>query len=106
MKNRTFSPSQRTASNAVVKDVATIQRELKQRKLRDGVSDGQSPSAIAFNPGPFPLDALNETMRAIAVETAEVHQIPIELTAIAALATLSGALGTSREVTGAVNGKR
>ena len=54
---------------------------------------------------PYPLHALNVTMRAIAEATAEVHQIPIELPAMAAVATMAGALGKSCELVGAVNGK-
>lgn len=59
----------------------------------------------AMQPGPFPVGALNATMRAIAEETATVHDIPIELPAMATVGTMAGALGKSRELVGAVNGR-
>ena len=54
---------------------------------------------------PFPIHALDPIMRAIVEEVARVHQIPIELPAMAAIATVSGALGKSFTLTDAVNGK-
>lgn len=69
--------------------------------------EGINLQAMAGEPKrePFPLHTLNVTMRAIAEATAEVHQIPIELPAMAAVATMAGALGKSCELVGAVNGK-
>lgn len=60
----------------------------------------------AYHPSvPFPIHALNPLMRDIVKETARVHQIPIELPAMAAIATVSGALGKAFILTDAVNGK-
>ncbi|HYV26816.1 MAG TPA: DUF3987 domain-containing protein, partial [Candidatus Eisenbacteria bacterium] len=58
-----------------------------------------------FLPGPFPIDALNDTQRRIAEAVASVHQLPIELAAIPALATTAAALGKGWKLTGAVNGR-
>ncbi len=55
--------------------------------------------------GPFPLDALPDVMRRVAESLADVHQISVELPGMAALATLSGAIGKSVTVSGAVNGR-
>lgn len=55
--------------------------------------------------GPFPIDALPDVMRRVAESLADVHQISVELPAMAALATLSGSIGKSVTVTGAVNGR-
>lgn len=92
---------------------------VKSRIYKPGVRESDSehssngaeqPDATAerndeLTAKPFPLHVLNDTMRAIAEEAANVHQIPIELPAMAAVATMSGALGKSRELIGAVNGK-
>jgi len=58
-----------------------------------------------LEPGTFPLDALPEGMRTVAASLADVHQIDVALPAMAALATLSGAIGKSVTVSGAVNGR-
>jgi len=63
------------------------------------------PEHDEHEPGPFPLEALPETMRRIAVSVADVNQIDVALPGMAALATLSGAVGKSVRVSGAVNGK-
>ena len=55
--------------------------------------------------GPFPIDALPPVMRDIAESLAEVHQIDVALPGMAAVATLSGAIGKSVKVTGAANGR-
>lgn len=55
--------------------------------------------------GPFPIDALPPVMRRVAESLADVHQISVELPAMAALATLSGSIGKSVTVSDAVNGR-
>ena len=54
---------------------------------------------------PFPLDALNETQRRIVESVADVHQLPIELAALPALAVTAAALGKTWKLAGAVNGR-
>ncbi len=58
-----------------------------------------------LEPGAFPLDALPDAMRTVAESLADVHQIDVALPAMATLATLSGAIGKSVTVSGAVNGR-
>ncbi|MGH6830740.1 MAG: DUF3987 domain-containing protein, partial [Methylocella sp.] len=58
-----------------------------------------------LQPGPFPIDALNETQKRIAEAVANVHQLPIELAAMPALAVTGAALGKTWKLTGAVNGR-
>ena len=55
--------------------------------------------------GKFPLDALPEPMNKLAQSLADVHQIDVALPGMAALATLSGAIGKSVTVNGATNGQ-
>ncbi len=58
-----------------------------------------------FEPGPFPIDALNPVQRQIAWETADVHQIDPALPGMATIATLAAAVGKGHVVQGAVNGR-
>jgi len=58
-----------------------------------------------LEPGEFPLDALPGAMRTLAASLSDVHQIDVALPAMASLATLSGAIGKSVTVSGAVNGR-
>jgi hypothetical protein len=58
-----------------------------------------------FNPGPFPIDAMNETQKRIVESVANVYQLPIELAAMPALAVIGAALGKAWKLTGAVNGR-
>jgi hypothetical protein len=109
---RTYKPGGAGAS--------TPQHATKETNHGDSTNGAENKQAQPFNgaghpddeaehepmkPGAFPLDALNDTMRAIAEEMANVHQIPIELPAMAAVGTMSGALGKSRQLIDAVNGK-
>jgi len=72
---------------------------------REESSDDTSEPHAEIDPGPFPVDALSQPMRQLVEEVADVHQVPVELPASAGLATLSGAMGKSFKLTGAVNGK-
>lgn len=58
-----------------------------------------------LQPGPFPIDALNDTQRRIVEAVANVHQLPMELVAMPALATTAAAMGKGWKLTGAVNGR-
>ena len=53
---------------------------------------------------PFPVDALSPAVRKIVEAVADVYGVPVELPAACALGFLSGALGKSYVLTGAVNG--
>lgn len=53
----------------------------------------------------FPIECLPSIMRAIVKDIVRVYKVAAELPAIAALATLSGAIGKHAIVTGAVNGR-
>ena len=55
-------------------------------------------------PGKFPIGALNPVTREIAEQAADVHCIPVSVTALTTLATISGAIGKSVQVVDAVNG--
>ena len=66
----------------------------------DGRMREQAP-----DPGPFPVDALSASMRAIAEELAIVHSVPVELPGMCALGTVSGSLGLAFMLEGAVLGK-
>lgn len=66
-------------------------------------SDVAAKSLIT--PGPFPVEDLNPVQRAVAEETAQVHQIDVALPAMAALATVAGAIGKGHVIQGAVNGR-
>jgi hypothetical protein len=63
------------------------------------------PEHDELEPGAFPVDALPEKMRRIAESLADVHQIDVALPGMAALATLSGAIGKSVTIMGATNGR-
>jgi hypothetical protein len=65
----------------------------------------QLDNSELIEPGEFPLDALPGAMRTLAASLSDVHQIDVALPAMAALATLSGAIGKSVTVSGAVNGR-
>lgn len=56
-------------------------------------------------PGEFPLHALSPTMRAISEDLANVHRVPVQLPAMCAVGIVSGALGNTFTLTGAVDGK-
>ena len=58
-----------------------------------------------FQPGPFPLDVMTETQKQIVSAVAEVHQIPVELAAMPALAVTAASLGKAWQLEGAVNGR-
>jgi len=73
--------------------------------------DSEQPSAPEKSdqtpePGEFPLDALNPTMRTIVEESAETYQIDPALPAMAGVATLAGTIGKRLVVTGATSGRR
>jgi len=53
---------------------------------------------------PFPVDVLPPALRELAEQSAEVFQVPVELPAMIALGTLSGALGKSFDLRGVRNG--
>lgn len=55
-------------------------------------------------PSPFPVEVLPPALRELAEQSAEVFQVPVELPAMIALGTLSGALGKSVELRGVRNG--
>ena len=57
-------------------------------------------------PENFPIAALPDNLRAVAVNMAKVYQTPVCLPAMSALAVLSGATGASVIVTGAYKDKR
>ena len=65
------------------------------------VREDQTPE-----PGEFPLDALNPTMRTIVEESAETYQIDPALPAMAGVAVVGGAIGKRLVVTGATSGRR
>ena len=56
-------------------------------------------------PGEFPLHALSPAMRAISEDLANVHRVPVQLPAMCAVGIVSGALGNTFTLTGAVDGK-
>ena len=58
-----------------------------------------------LDPGEFPLGALSPTMRAMVQDVSDVYQVPLQLPAMCGVAIVSGALGNSYTLTGAVNGK-
>jgi hypothetical protein len=60
--------------------------------------------ASAPEPSPFPVEVLPPALRELAEQSAEVFQVPVELPALIALGTLSGALGKSFEIRGVRNG--
>jgi hypothetical protein len=53
---------------------------------------------------PFPVEVLPPVFRELADQSAEVFQVPVELPAMIALGTLSGALGKSFEIRNVRNG--
>lgn len=55
-------------------------------------------------PLPFPIEVLPPVLRDLAEQSAEVFQVPVELPAMVALGTLSGAMGKSFELQGVRNG--
>ena len=58
-----------------------------------------------LQPGPFPIDALSDTQKRIVEAVANVHQLPIELAAMPAIAVTGAALSKGWKLTGAVNGR-
>lgn len=67
---------------------------------------GRLPSnETDLEPGEFPIHALNPIMRAMAVEVAHVHRVPVQLTAMCAVGIVSGALGNAFTLCGAVDGR-
>ena len=58
-----------------------------------------------LEPGNFPVHALNPVMRAMVENLAHVHRVPVELPAMCAVGIVSGALGNSFTLVGAVDGK-
>jgi hypothetical protein len=71
---------------------------------RNGPMGGALELAIP-EAGPFPADALPPTVRALVEGLADLHQMPIELPGMAALAVVAGACGKGWKLTGAVQGK-
>ena len=63
-----------------------------------------SPPADSLEPGAFPVHALNPAMRAMVEDVARVYRVPVQLAAMTAVATVSGALGNVFKLTGAVDG--
>ena len=78
--------------------------QTKESSLIEAV-EPVNDKADSFDPGDFPIDALSPVMRQIAIEHAEVHKIPVCMTAMTALAVGSGAMGKTFNLTHAVNGK-
>lgn len=98
--------------------IAAKSKKVLQNPLFSGLQHREDPreAAIVSNaqeveqgdqlePGAFPLDALPGAMRTVAESLADVHQIDVALPAMAALATLSGGIGKSVTISGAVNGR-
>ena len=99
-----------------------LNRELRSRigKAELPASEGRSlksfspddeeiirePEDQTPEPGKFPLDELNPTIRTIVEESAETYQIDPALPAMAGVATLAGAIGKRVVVTGAASGRR
>ena len=81
-------------------DAATVDRPKPGGLVASKKSD-QTPE-----PGEFPLDALNPTIRTMVEESAETYQIDPALPAMAGVATLAGAIGKRIVVTGATSGRR
>ena len=86
-----------------------MQGDLRESELTIDTAESATRHAALQQttppPGVFPLDALNDTMRAIAEETAAVYGLPPQLTAMAAVATFAGELGNAFRLKGAVNGR-
>ena len=66
-------------------------------------SDQTAPPDL--DPGLFPIHSLSPAMRTIVEELAEVHRVPVEMSAMVAVGVLAGALGNKFTLAGAVNGK-
>ncbi len=71
----------------------------------DSVERNAAPAEPQLDAGPFPVDALSDRQRGIVETVANVHQLPIELAAMPALAVTGAALGKAWKLTGAVNGR-
>ena len=57
--------------------------QTKESSLIEAV-EPVNDKADSFDPGDFPIDALSPVMRQIAIEHAEVHKIPVCMTAMTA----------------------
>jgi hypothetical protein len=84
---------------------------LEKEFAQTDADDSERPSAPEKSdqtpePGEFPLDALNPTMRTIVEESAETYQIDPALPAMAGVATFAGTIGKRLVVTGATSGRR
>lgn len=85
--------------------------EIISHDLGGNTKPGQLVAAMKeeqeaqLQPGKFPIEALNETQRRIAEDVATVHELPIQLAAMPAIAVIAAALGKSWKLTGAVNGR-
>ena len=79
-------------------------QDMISRAAGIGPDGNALASEAQLQPGPFPIDALNETQRRIVEAVATVHQLPIELAAMPALAVIGAALGKAWKLSGAVNG--
>lgn len=58
-----------------------------------------------LEPGEFPIHALSPAMRAITVDLANVHRVPVQLPAMCAVGIVSGALGNTFTLISGVSGK-
>ena len=95
-----------TRAGATTKDlVAAMGNAEIVRGAETVESVTESSPNESTEPGPFPLDALNPAMREIVEQSAEVYQIKPELPAMAGVATLSGAIGKTSVIRGAVSGR-
>jgi len=108
LPEKDHSPATETAARKVPsskqKRPAAVGR--KPIRIAENMLASRRPTAEAdpLEAGAFPIDALPAVMRNIAANIADVHQIDVALPAMAALATLAGAVGKSVIVDGAVNG--
>ena len=98
----------------MIKAETTLQPLEKEFAQAAATVDRPDPGALGAleksdktpEPGEFPLDALNPTMRTIVEECAETYQIDPALPAMAGVATMGGAIGKRLVITGATSGRR
>ena len=84
---------------------AYIPESVTRAKAAEMAEAKAEQAETKLQPGPFPIDALNETQRRIVEAVADVHELPLELAAMPALAVTAAALGKGWKLTGAVNGR-
>jgi hypothetical protein len=80
-------------------------QSVRRAKEAEAAAARAVQAQAQFQPGQFPIDALNETEKRIVEAVANVHQLPIEMAAMPAIAVIAAALGKAWKLTGAVNGR-